>query len=577
MAGIPYPNADLPRQALRCLVIAAALLPGAAPVAARPPLEDRPVVWHEDDRRTIPEPAERDPNLLWDGVNETFGRPVARLTHPGRFLRRVGVLFGGDHVPPAVNVNTLDEVPNSSWFTNRVGFGGWTPADVARGPAGGDGSAPSPPWTVISAKTEGVTPGFNIRDARGDLYLIKFDPPGFPGMTGGANAITGRLLHAIGYNVPLDDVVRFRRADVKVGDGVRIRLADGTKRTMTEEDLDGILSRVDPLKDGRYLAISSRFLAGTPLGPFDYKGRRKDDPNDAVPHEDRRELRGLRMFCAWLDHFDMKQGNTLDMYVEENGASFVKHHLIDFASTLGAGASGPWPQYNHEYSVDFPAIGGRLLSLGLHEDAWRRKERPAGLDEVGYFSADLFDPIEWKPLNPNSAFANLTDRDGYWAAKIIAAFDDDLLAAAAETGQYENPAAAGYIARVLGERRDIIARWWFDRVTPLDHFTFADGRLAFHDLGAEKGLYPDSTPVYRVRLKAAARDRDAAAASGWITLAATLVDTNAPPLREVAAEAPASDAPFLGFELQVDRGNGFGAPVTAWVTRTSGRVVAVDR
>jgi hypothetical protein len=34
----------------------------------------------------------------------------------------------------AVNVNTLDEVPDSSWFTNRIGRGQMSVADIARGP-----------------------------------------------------------------------------------------------------------------------------------------------------------------------------------------------------------------------------------------------------------------------------------------------------------------------------------------------------------------------------------------------------------------------------------------------------------
>src|SRR5678816_4064624 len=41
----------------------------------------------------------------------------------------------GDLRPiPAVNVNTIDEVPDSSWFTSRVGRPGMAVDEIARGP-----------------------------------------------------------------------------------------------------------------------------------------------------------------------------------------------------------------------------------------------------------------------------------------------------------------------------------------------------------------------------------------------------------------------------------------------------------
>src|SRR5215203_112208 len=37
----------------------------------------------------------------------------------------------------AANVNTLDEVPDSTWFTNRIGRRAMTAAEVAKGPDSG--------------------------------------------------------------------------------------------------------------------------------------------------------------------------------------------------------------------------------------------------------------------------------------------------------------------------------------------------------------------------------------------------------------------------------------------------------
>jgi len=43
---------------------------------------------------------------------------------------------------PALNVNTLGEVPDSSWFTNRLGRYDMTIDEVVRGPNQVEGPAP---------------------------------------------------------------------------------------------------------------------------------------------------------------------------------------------------------------------------------------------------------------------------------------------------------------------------------------------------------------------------------------------------------------------------------------------------
>jgi hypothetical protein len=558
-------------------LVASALIAAASPAHARPPLRDEPVAWHAADRGDIPAPKERDPSLLRDQFEETVARPVGRFFNPVRLARHVGGIFGTEIAHSAADINALDEALNSTWFTNRIGVYAMTPEDVARGPVTDGGPDRSAPWRVTRAKTQGVTPGFNIQDGRGRTFVIKFDAPCCPGGPSAAGVVTGRLLHAAGYNVPEDFVVTFRREEVVVGENVTFTDRKGAKRTMLPADLDSLLAAVTPQPDGSYRAIASRFLDGKPIGPFDWKGRRRDDPFDRVKHENRRELRGLRMIAAWLAHFDMKQHNTLDMWVEDGGRRYVKHYLIDFASTLGMGAMGPFPLANMEYGFDISAISGRLFSLGIHEDDWRRLERPAELPEVGYFEAEHFDPMEWKPLQPNAAFANLTERDGYWAAKVVSAFRDEHIRAAVAEGKYRDPEAAAYVARTLAARRDKIARYWFDRVAPLDFFRWESGTLRFQDLGAARDLYPGTTPRYRVRLAACDAERNAEAWTPWSDAAETRFDLAGPAAAPPGRDASADRRPFLALETSVDRGSGWSRPIRVYVARATGRVVAVDR
>src|SRR5262245_59777485 len=67
---------------------------------------------------------------------------------------------------PALNVNTLGEVPDSSWFTNRLGRHDMAIEEVVRGPNQVDGPAPGM-WHITGRPDAGITPKFTIRDARG--------------------------------------------------------------------------------------------------------------------------------------------------------------------------------------------------------------------------------------------------------------------------------------------------------------------------------------------------------------------------------------------------------------------------
>ena len=100
------------------------------------------------------------------------------------------------------------------------------------------------------------------------------------------------------------------------------------------------LSRAEQNPDGSYRVSVAAALEGKPLEGFKYEGTRSDDPNDVVPHENRRELRGLRVFSAWLNHTDAKAINSMDTLITENGRSIVRHNLIDFNAALGSAGVG---------------------------------------------------------------------------------------------------------------------------------------------------------------------------------------------------------------------------------------------
>src|SRR5262249_22677173 len=76
----------------------------------------------------------------------------------------------------ARNINTIDEVPDSNWFTNRIGTAPVTADQIVRGP--NVGAAPDPSrWVLTREKTSGAHPGFTARDAKGETWFLEFDPP----------------------------------------------------------------------------------------------------------------------------------------------------------------------------------------------------------------------------------------------------------------------------------------------------------------------------------------------------------------------------------------------------------------
>lgn len=535
------------------LVVASAALGVVVPVATvADPEESDTVIWYEDDRRPIPMPEPEFPNETITTYDENLARPTARFFHPSRFIRR----FGGDVALPAANINAYDEVPNSTWFTNRIGLFPMTPESAARGPQV-DPPCPDGPLCVTGAKTDGVTAGCKIKDEEGEVFLLKMDPAGYPGTTVRASIISGRILHAAGYNVPDEYVITFGPEDLAFAAEAKFRSQDGEEVPLSADSLRDILGPPHT-DDGRWIALASHFIKGTALGPFDYQGRRGDDPNDRIDHEDRRELRGLRVISAWLNHIDSKRDNTLDFYIGPTDQGYVKHYLIDFASTLGSGGTGPHRKWGWEYGMDVPASTGRLLTIGFHESHWKSIERPWGLDEIGYMDNRGFDPAQWKPIRPNSAFANLTDRDGYWAAKIITAFTDRHLAAIVAEAKYRDPAATEFMTRALAERRDMIGRYYFDRVPPLDFFSTREQALHFVDLGVERGLYDAERTRYRTRWKPDS-------GGNWSEWTETGTTTHA-----------WDEGTRARFQWQVSRGDGWSA-TTEVVVAASGQIVSLKR
>ncbi|HXG86872.1 MAG TPA: hypothetical protein VNJ02_00940 [Vicinamibacterales bacterium] len=386
----------------------------------------------------------------------------------------------------ALNVNTLDEVPDSSWFTNRSAM---SLDEIVRGPAR-SARLDVREWVIIEGKDSGKQPGFRAIDAADpsrQVYQLEFDPIGNPELATGAEIIGTAIYHALGYNVVDVYLVDLEKASLRIAPDATIK-TNGRARPFTQHDLRALLRNVARQPDGRYRALASRFAEGKNLGPFRYSGIRPDDPNDLVPHEHRRELRANRVFCAWLNHDDSRAINTLDMLVGAPGHHSVRHHMFDFGSMLGSGTDGsdlPW--VGHEYVMEGQPAVQSLLSLGLYRRPFMSVKAPHSLRAAGNFTADRFEPAAWKPHYPNPAFSNMQPADAFWAARKLAPFTPEVIAAIVAKARYSDRRVSDHMIATLQRRRDQVLRTWLTAINPIAEPRIVDGELHFTNAAIDAG------------------------------------------------------------------------------------------
>lgn len=458
--------------------------------------------WKDNDRKGIAEPPFYEPSLGWVITERIVFDQALELLDLDRNVRKLS-----GNPTQAKNTNSFDEVPNCSWFTNRQGLPQTrlTRQELLRGYHVTDGPDTTGIWKLFRPKIGGTTPGFWVEDSRGDQYLIKFDLPTSPELATSAAAMGSRFFYACGYNVSQETIVYWRPERLVIREGATIKGSDGLKRPLLMEDIEKILANVYHDKEGRIRSIAS-LNVGNVKGPFMFEGVRKDDPNDWCPHEHRRELRGLYVIASFVNHYDIKDHNSMDVYVGEDGEGYLRHYLMDFGSTFGSAGGEPKAPWNGFSNIfDLRDVSVSLVTLGLKKWAWQDVQ-PIRYPSVGYFDSESFRPRKFDPINPNPAFEQITFQDGYWGAKIVMSFTDDDLAAIVESGEFSNRKAREYLLQTLIERRDKIGRYWMGKVNPLDYPRIEQSEnkalLHFDDLWRIGSLGGgETTYKYEVRAK----------------------------------------------------------------------------
>ena len=160
---------------------------------------------------------EQDIDLFYDLAENLFGRPG----DPASDVR-------------ARNINSIDEVPDSSWFTNRILAHPLSVEEVARGPLTGEGPA-SGAWSVVRPKQAGFAPGFTMKDAKGETWFVSFDGKGYPEAATGAILVANKIFWALGYWQAENYLISVRPDQLVIDDAATVVPPSGKRRKMRSE------------------------------------------------------------------------------------------------------------------------------------------------------------------------------------------------------------------------------------------------------------------------------------------------------------------------------------------------------
>jgi hypothetical protein len=438
----------------------------------------------DDEGETVCAPEEYVSPLVWDGADNMVFRPLADA-------------LGVEASLEAVNANSLDEVPDSAWFTGRLGVRPFTIEELKRGACKpeqmlkpeqvADGA-----WLIDKGKTNGASEGFRVKIPEQGKYLFKSDAP-LKERPSAASVIGAAAYHAVGFNTSCEQVVFFKPSVLKLKEGLRSSANFQAAKNFDEQALHEILKKLSRKGDAVRMQASA-WLSGRPIGPFRYEGTRDDDPNDVISHERRRELRGGRLLAAWLDHFDAREQNTMDAWETDGKApdapGRVVHYYLDTSDCLGSewAWDGISRRLGRSYVFDWGDVISDFATLGLRRRSWELVQRTPGREQFGYFEYQHFVPEDWKMEYPNAAFSRMTERDGAWMARILSRFTPEMVVALAELGQFADPGDTAHIAHVLEQRLQRILLRYLTKLSPIADLNVVGKTLCGTDLARARRL-----------------------------------------------------------------------------------------
>jgi hypothetical protein len=293
-----------------------------------------------------------------------------------------------------------------------------------------------------------------IMDSRGRRFEIWRDPPDRAEMATGAAAVASRVLRAIGYFTP-----GVWTADLTTSDFLP---RDAKDRAA----LHTLVTSGPASGKGPFRVALTRWPIGTDLGPTPPSGRRADDSNDRVSHEDRRTLRAFKLIFGWLGMTETDASVLRDAYVGAAGHGHVVHYIAGLGGALGADAVvRPLAPKDDDSDLASWNVWITLGTLGLYQQ--KQHITPRRWPALGEYRERWWPPA-FHTSPPIEPLDKLLPADAFWAAKRIAGVQTPVLVSALDAAKYHDPSARAALLELLRVRQAIAIRWGVNQVTPCD-------------------------------------------------------------------------------------------------------------
>jgi hypothetical protein len=442
-------------------------------------------------------PAEYFSPFIWDQVDNVA---FARMS------RGLSIETTGE----AANVNSMDEVPDSSWFLNKPR--GDASHDDAPGACKPDDMLPAAAdvkdgeWVIDHGKDNGSTLGFRINIKGKGKYMLKADDEGLPERASAASVIGAAIYDEVGYYTTCEQVAVFKKEQLKLTPGLKVIDNEGISHAFDDKSLEKALKSTTHYSGDLIRMQASKWLPGLTIGPFRYIGTRKDDPNDVIEHASRRELRAGQIMAAWLDHWDAREQNSMDVWMAANekdkdsSPGHVMHYILDTSDTLGGAVSVDEMsrRLGHSYNFDFVDVFGSLFTFGIREYPWDRAEKLPGKEKFSYFGTKDFDPAQWKPLYPNPAFLAMTEHDAAWMARKLARFSKADIDRIVRLGMWKQEGDIRFLSNALEVRLQRILQRYFSKLSPIGEVRKEGDKICGTDFARLREVYGPNRYKYSV-------------------------------------------------------------------------------